>query len=64
MLKGVINISRVKFDKEYSTSFKKEVEILKDNGIRYEFVKTINGISTYKYKKSKKLFLVLSSMYE
>ena len=58
------NHSKTKFDKEYSTSFKKEVEIIKDNGIRYEFVKTINGISTYKYKKSKKLFLVLSSMYE
>lgn len=52
-----------KFDKEYSTQYKKEVEYLSNIGIKYTFVKNINGISIYKYKKSAKLFESLQIFY-
>ena len=54
---------RSKFDKEYSTQYKKEVEFLKSRGINYTFVKEINGISTYKYTKTKDLFESLLTLY-
>lgn len=54
---------RSKFDKEYSTQYKKEVEFLKSRGIDYTFVKEINGISTYKYTKTKELFESLLTLY-
>nr|DAN52315.1 MAG TPA: hypothetical protein [Caudoviricetes sp.] len=50
-------------DKEYSTSWITEVVYLNDNGIRYTFVKTIDGVTVYKYKKCKKLFDSLSKLY-
>lgn len=53
-----------KFDKEYSTQFKHEVEHLKACGIYYTFVKTIDNISTYKFTKSKALFEALALFYE
>lgn len=52
-----------KFDKEYSTQYITEAVFLKRKGIRYEFVKTVNGLTTYKYKKTKKLFDALSEFY-
>ena len=52
-----------KFDKEYSTQYITEAVFLKRKGIRYEFVKTVNGLITYKYKKTKKLFDALSEFY-
>jgi len=54
--------TRVKFDKEYSTQFKKEVKYLEGLGIRYVFVKNVNNISTYKYTKTPKLFKALESL--
>jgi hypothetical protein len=51
------------FDMEYSTQIKREVEFLKSKGILYTFVKKKNGISTYKYTKTPKLFLALVSFY-
>ena len=51
-------------DKEYQTQIIEEVKYLKSKGINYEFVKIINGASTYKYKKSKKLFIILSELYK
>lgn len=56
-------IIRQKFDKEYSTQFKKEVEYLKSKGIYYSFVKNVDNISTYKYKKTPELFQTLVSFY-
>ena len=56
-------IIRQKFDKEYSTQFKKEVEYLKSKGIYYSFVKNVDNISTYKYTKTPELFLALVSFY-
>lgn len=53
-----------KFDKEYSTQWLKEVEWLKEKGIRYTFVKfNENNVTTYKYKKNIALFEALLSFY-
>ena len=51
------------FDKEYQTQYPAEVIWLTEHGIRYSFVKDINGISTYKYKKNRKLFKSLFEFY-
>lgn len=52
-----------KFDYEYSTQYTKEMKWLLDNGIKYTFVKDINGVTTYKYTKTKKLFEKLVEFY-
>lgn len=52
-----------KFDKEYSTQWNLERDYLESKGIKYTFVKEINGISTYKYKKTSELFKALESFY-
>jgi len=44
----VIVIAEAKFDKEYSTQWLDEVNFLREHGVRYIFVKEINGIATYK----------------
>lgn len=54
---------KIGFDKEYSTQWIEEMKWLKDHGVRYEFVKTINGITTYKYKKTPELFKALEVFY-
>jgi len=59
----VIDINRARFDKEYSSQFTKEMEYLRDNGVRYNFVKSIDGISTYKYTKNETLFNLLAQFY-
>lgn len=51
------------FDKEYSTSFLREVGFLKQCGIRYTFVKTVGDVSVYKYEKTPELFAALESFY-
>lgn len=54
----------MKFDKEYSTQYWKEVKFLEDNGVKYTFVKTLeNGVSVFKYKKNSELFRLLSIFY-
>lgn len=53
-----------KYDKEYSTQHTPEKEYLSLNGIVPSFIKTINGVTTYKYTKSSKLFYLLSIFYE
>lgn len=57
-------IIETKFDKEYSTQWIAEKNWLSEHGIQYEFVKTVNGISTFKYKKNLDLFKTLCSFYE
>lgn len=52
-----------KFDKEYQTQYLAEVNYLTEKGIRYTFVKKVNGLLTWKYEKSKNLFLTLSEFY-
>lgn len=55
---------KVPFDREYATSYRSEVKWLAEHGIRYEFVKEVNTISVYKYKKNSKLYEVLSDFYK
>lgn len=52
------------FDYEYSTQYVKEMKYLESVGIKYSFVKDVNGITTYKYTKTSKLFKALSIFYE
>ena len=54
----------MRFDKEYSTQWVAEKNWLSDHGIRYSFVKNINGIDTYKYTKTLELFRCLADFYE
>lgn len=51
------------FDKEYSSQYPKEMKYLESVGIKYNFVKEIDGITTYKYKKSPELFRALWIFY-
>lgn len=53
----------MKFDKEYSTQYTPEMKYLRSKGIDYSFVKTIKGVTTYKYKKTPELFMSLVSFY-
>ena len=53
-----------KFDIEYSTQYVPEMKWLLEHGVKYNFVKTINGVTTYKYTKSKLLFELLSVFYD
>lgn len=58
------------FEKEYSTTWMQEVKWLDDHGIRYSFVKEVDGKTVYKYKKTVALFASIAdfcrtkSMYE
>ena len=53
-----------KIDREYGTQDRKEMFYLIDNGISFLFAKTDeNGITTWKFVKSKKLFDLLSNYY-
>ena len=52
------------FAKEYQTNWIAEQLYLSNCGIRYEFVKNINGITTYKYRKTAKLFECLANFYK
>lgn len=62
-MKGMKTIYETKFDKEYQTQYFAEVNFLTSKGIRYSFVKKINGLITYKYEKSKELFEALLEFY-
>lgn len=52
-----------KFDKEYSTQYTPEKDYLLSLGIKPSFVKVINDVTTYKYKKTYELFKALSVFY-
>ena len=52
-----------KFDKEYSTQYTPEMKFLLEQGIKYTFVKEINGVTTYKYEKTPELFMALEIFY-
>ncbi len=52
-----------KFDKEYSTQYSPEKEYLLSKEIKPSFVKIIEGVTTYKYTKTPKLFQALVSFY-
>lgn len=52
------------WDKEYSTQYVPEMKYLQLKGINYSFVKEINGVTTYKYTKTSKLFKALMDFYK
>ena len=52
-----------KFDIEYSTQYSPEKDYLLENGIKPSFVKVINKVTTYKYKKTSALFKLLAIFY-
>ena len=56
-------LNKRKFDYEYSTQYPKEMKYLESVGIKYTFVKDINGTTTYKYKKTPELFHFLEIFY-
>jgi len=62
-LKGLKTIYETKFDKEYQSQYLAEINYLTEMGIRYTFVKKINGLITYKYEKTKELFEALAEFY-
>lgn len=53
-----------KWDKEYSTQYLPEVIYLNSVGIKYTFVKVIDGVDTYKYNKNSELFHYLEKFYK
>ena len=52
-----------KFDKEYNTQYVPEMKYLQSKGIKYSFVKEIDGVTTYKYTKTPELFFFFLSFY-
>lgn len=52
-----------KYDMEYSTQWVEEMKWLRERKIMYSFVKTIDGITTYKYTKTPELFSALVDFY-
>lgn len=56
-------INKKKFEKEYVTQWKVERDWLFKKGIKYDFVKEIDGISTFKYKRNSELFKALYELY-
>lgn len=52
-----------KFDKEYATQYTPEMKYLKEIGIFYSFVKIVDGVNTYKYRKTPELFKALEFFY-
>lgn len=54
-----------KYDKEYSTSYHAEYLFLKEHGVKYSWVyQNEDGVTVWKYKKSAKLFEVLTKFYK
>ncbi len=51
------------FDNEYATQNLFEVKELKRCGIRYTFVKEVDGATVWKYEKNPRLFEVLKNFY-
>ena len=52
-----------KWDIEYSTQYTPEKEYLLKCGIKPSFIKIINEVTTYKYKKTSELFKALAFFY-
>lgn len=51
-------------DNEYWCMSTAERIYLRDNGVKYAFVKVQDGVTIYKYRKTAKLFQVLNKFYE
>ena len=53
-----------KLDNEYRTASSHEVCYLSEYGIKYTFVKKEDGVTVWKYKKTKELGLALAKFWE
>ena len=53
----------MKKNNDYITSNSDEVQELRRCGIRYTFVKVVDGITIWKYDKNPRLFEVLKNYY-
>ena len=53
----------IKIDQEYSCVWYEEFDYLMKHNLRYTFVKTINNVTTWKFKKTEQLFLLLADFY-
>lgn len=53
-----------KLDNEYRTESSHEVCYLSEYGIKYIFVKKEDGVTVWKYKKTKELGLALAKFWE
>lgn len=56
-------IIEIKIDPEYSCVWNKECDFLLKHGIRYVFVKNVDGTTIWKFKKNEALFLTLAEFY-
>ena len=54
---------KIKIDREYSCVWFEECDYLMKHGIRYTFVKEIDGITVWKFKKTEELFRTLGDFY-
>lgn len=54
----------VKIDHEYSCVWADEFYYLTRHGIKYTFVKTVEGVTIWKFKKNSELFNRLADFYK
>ena len=54
---------KIKIDREYSCVWFEECDYLMKHGIRYTFVKEIDGVTVWKFKKTEELFNILADFY-
>ena len=54
---------KIKIDREYSCVWFEECDYLMKHGIRYTFVKEIDGVTVWKFKKTEELFHILADFY-
>ena len=59
-----MTINEVKIDPEYNCVWAEENSYLSDHGIKYTFVKTVNGVTVWKYRKNERLFKTLADFYK
>ena len=72
-LKNILNKEKIilksyneknnKFLNEYPCTYIDEYKFLQAKGFRYSFVKVIDGVTTWKYKKSESLYEALQEYY-
>lgn len=56
-------MKNTKIDHEYSCVWAEELKFLTQHGIRYTFVKVVDGVTVWKFKKNTVLFNVLAEFY-
>lgn len=56
-------MKNTKIDHEYSCVWSEELKYLTQHGIRYTFVKVVDGVTVWKFKKNAILFNVLAEFY-